>query len=83
MHQLVIKNFDNNKMHVTNVKKKTEIICHKLNRYRITGLDRSLRLKVVEARRISIQLTHEGRTVVSPTHKPPLLLGYIPGTHFC
>jgi hypothetical protein len=29
------------------------------------------------------QLTHEGGKVVSPTHRPPLPPGNIPGTHFC
>jgi hypothetical protein len=28
-------------------------------------------------------LAHEGGTVVSPTHRPPLPAGNIPGTHFC
>jgi len=32
---------------------------------------------------ISRQLTHEGSKVVSPTHRPPLPPGNIPGTHFC
>jgi len=27
--------------------------------------------------------THEGGKVVSPTHRPPLPPGNIPGTHFC
>jgi len=35
-----------------------------------------------QARRISRQSAKEGGTVVSPRHRPPLLLGYIPGTHF-
>jgi len=26
---------------------------------------------------------HEGGKCVSPTHRPPLLSGSIPGTHFC
>jgi hypothetical protein len=29
------------------------------------------------------QSTHEGGKVVSPTHRPPLTPGNIPGTHFC
>jgi hypothetical protein len=29
------------------------------------------------------QSTHEGGKVVSPTHRPPLPPGNIPGTHFC
>ena len=32
---------------------------------------------------ISRQSAHEGGKVVSPTHRPPLLPGNIPGTHFC
>jgi len=32
---------------------------------------------------ISKQSVHEGGKVVSPTHRPPLPPGNIPGTHFC
>ena len=32
---------------------------------------------------ISRQSAHEGGKVVSPTHRLPLPLGNIPGTHFC
>ena len=32
---------------------------------------------------ISRQSAHEGGKVVSPTHRPPLPPGIIPGTHFC
>jgi len=32
---------------------------------------------------ISRQSAHEGDRVVSPTHRPPLPPGNIPGTHFC
>ena len=32
---------------------------------------------------ISRQSAHEGDNVVSPTHRPPLPPGNIPGTHFC
>jgi len=32
---------------------------------------------------ISRQSAHEGSKVVSPTHRPPLPPGNIPGTHFC
>jgi len=32
---------------------------------------------------ISKQSAHEGGKVVSPTHRPPLPPGNIPGTHFC
>jgi len=33
--------------------------------------------------KISGQLAHEGGKVVSLTHRPALLSGNIPGTHFC
>jgi hypothetical protein len=33
--------------------------------------------------RISRQSAHEGGKVVSPTHRPSLPPGRIPGTHFC
>ena len=33
--------------------------------------------------RISRQSTHEGGKVVSPTNRPSLRPGRIPGTHFC
>jgi len=51
----------------------------------ITGLDRPLGLREVEAPGISIQPAHGGGKAVSPTHQPPLLPGRycIPGTHFC
>ena len=32
---------------------------------------------------ISRHSAHEGGTAVSPTHRPPLPSGNIPGTHFC
>ena len=32
---------------------------------------------------ISGQSAHEGGKIVSPTHRPPLPPGNIPGTHFC
>ena len=32
---------------------------------------------------ISRQSAHEAGKVVSPTHRPPLPPGNIPGTHFC
>jgi len=32
---------------------------------------------------ISRQLAYQCAKVVSPTHRPPLPPGYIPGTHFC
>jgi len=32
---------------------------------------------------ISRQSAHEGGKVVTPTHRPPLPPGNIPGTHFC
>ena len=51
--------------------------------YTYTGLDRSLGLQEVEAPSIPRQSAHEGGNVVSPTHRPPLPPGDIPGTHFC
>ena len=39
-----------------------------------TGLDRRRQLQEVEATRISRQSTHEGGNVVSPVHRPCLLL---------
>jgi hypothetical protein len=41
------------------------------------------RVPVVWGSQISRQSTHEGGKVVSPTHRPPLPPGNIPGTHFC
>ena len=32
---------------------------------------------------ISRQSAHEGGKIISPTHRPPLPPGSIPGTHFC
>ena len=51
--------------------------------YPITGLNMPLGLQEVEAPRISGQLAHEGRKVVSPTHRLPLSPGGVPGIHFC
>jgi hypothetical protein len=48
----------------------------------MTGLDRPLGLQEVEAPRISKQSAQEGGKVVSPTHRPSLPPGRIPGTHF-
>ena len=36
-----------------------------------------------EGSQISQQSAHEGGKFVSPTHRPPLPPGNIPGTHFC
>jgi hypothetical protein len=44
-----------------------------------TGPWGSWRLKL----RISMQSAQEGGKVVSPTHRPSLPPGRIPGTHFC
>jgi len=44
---------------------------------------RPLDLQEVEATRISRHSAREDVTVVSPTHRPPLPPGDIPGTHLC
>jgi hypothetical protein len=54
-----------------------------LQSYPITVLDRPLGLQEVEASRISRQSAHEGGKFVSPTQRPHLPPGDIPGTHFC
>ena len=43
----------------------------------------SLRVPEGWGSQISRHATHEGIKVVSPTHRPPLPPGNIPGTHFC
>ena len=50
--------------------------------YHITGLDRPFGLQEFEAPRISKQSVYEGGRVVNFTHRPPLLPGVTPGTHF-
>jgi len=40
-------------------------------------------LQEVEGCRIAGKSVREGGKVVSPTHRPPLSQGNIPGTHFC
>ena len=52
----------------------------KAKNYTIAGLDSSLNLQGVEALRISRRSTHEGGKFVSPTHRPRLHPGYIPGS---
>jgi hypothetical protein len=46
----------------------------------LTGPEGSRRLRLPDFLR---QSAHEGGRVVSPTHRPPLPPGNIPGTHFC
>jgi hypothetical protein len=43
----------------------------------------ALRVPGVWCSQIFKQSAHEGGKVVSPTHRPPLRPGNIPGTHFC
>jgi hypothetical protein len=43
----------------------------------------ALRVPTGSGSQISRQSAHEGGKVVSPTHRPPLSPGNIPGTHFC
>jgi hypothetical protein len=56
------------------------IFQHKLELF---NLLEPLGLQKVEAPRISRQSAHKCGKVVSPTHRPPLPPGNIPGTHFC
>jgi hypothetical protein len=48
-----------------------------------TGLDRPLGFQEVEAPEFLDNRHCEGGKVVSPTHRPSLPAGRIPGTHFC
>jgi hypothetical protein len=44
-----------------------------------TGLEGPRRMRLPDFKTIA----HEYGKVVSPTHRPPLTPGNIPGTHFC
>jgi hypothetical protein len=63
----------------------TNSVCTWLQKqsYTITRLDRPLGFQKAEAPRISTQSPRYGGKVVSPTHRPPLPPGMIPGTYFC
>jgi hypothetical protein len=45
-----------------------------------TGPEGSRRLRLPDFLKT---IAHDGGKVVSPTHRPPLPPGSIPGTHFC
>jgi hypothetical protein len=45
--------------------------------------EQALRVPVGLGSQILRQLAHEGGKFVSPTHRPPLPPGNIPGTRFC
>jgi hypothetical protein len=50
--------------------------------YPYKALDRPWESQKVEVPRISTQSARESGKLASPTHRPPLLPGYISGTHF-
>jgi hypothetical protein len=54
-----------------------------INSHPCTGLEKPLKLQEVKAPGISRLSTHVGGKVLSPTYRPPLPTGKIPGTHFC
>jgi hypothetical protein len=56
------------------------VIQNKAKKNPITGLDRPWGFQENKAPRFS---AYEGGKVVSPTHRPPLPPGNIPGAHFC
>jgi hypothetical protein len=54
-----------------------------ISNFPTTGLDRPLGFQEVEAPEFLDNRHYEGGKVVSPTHRPSLPPGMIPGTHFC
>ena len=59
------------------------LLYHERQSSPITGLDTPWVFQEAEAARFKRQSAHESGEVVSPTRRPPLPTGNIPGTHFC